>query len=205
MKFKKRFLMCLAIVGVLLVPSMAKAGDAIPAYGWMRSAPNDDLVNVATAGLRTDNNLRRNQTLYWAIRNGVTGTTPHTAGVIDTSASPPVVDTCGLDGTGSDPNCASAPLFISAQTAILCADGDLATAGAVHNTVANMRVCSDSTCADFVSIDGTAIVPGDGGSCVEFAGTPEYNGFNVGAMWVFIEVTTVPSATGTTLFWIVGN
>ena len=46
MTFKKRFLMCLAIVGVLLVPSMAKAGDAVPAYGWMRSAPNDNLNNI---------------------------------------------------------------------------------------------------------------------------------------------------------------
>jgi hypothetical protein len=195
MKFKKRFLMCLAIVGVLLVPSMAKANDAQPNHKWMRSAPNDNIVNLETAGLRTDNNLRRNQTLYWAIYGEGSNAT-----VINTSTSPPEKFVCSVPGT-----CVSAPLFISAPTATICVSTDIGAAASDGDTIANMRICADSTCADSVAITGSALNGIAAGVCTEFSGSGVYDGFNVGAMWVFLDITTAPASGATTLFWIVGN
>ena len=201
MKLTKRFLMFAAIAGAFLFPATVYAGDSDADHGWMRAAPNDALANHATVGLRTENNLRRNQTLYWGIMND------GDSKVIDTGSSPPVLEVCTVDGS---PNCSSAPLFISAPTAIVCMDTDIGGTGS-GATAINMRICSDSTCADNTSIDGMNIgdhataTPGAGGYCEEFSGAQHYDGFNVGSMWVFLEVTIAPTSGGTTLVWIAGN
>ena len=193
MKFKKRFLMYLAIVGVILAPSMAKADDANSNHGWMRGVPNDNLDNVVTVGSRTTNRVKRNQTVYWAIWHD---SNPK---VIDTSTTTPSLTTCTVPGT-----CVSAPLFIASTTAILCADSELAgvTDG---DTVAKMRICSDSTCTDETSVEGQAADPGPNGACYEWSTSDAYDGFNVGGMWVYLDVTTAPAAGATTLFWVTGN
>jgi hypothetical protein len=170
----------------------------------MRKAPNDTLANFATVGARTDNTLRRNQTLYWAIENVV-----GTINVIDTSdPGAPVKKACTIGGG----TCASAPLFISASTSIICMDGELdATLGDDNAILVDMRICSDSTCADNVSITGGALDASgiDGalgnGMCREFASGHKYDGFNIGATWVFIEVTTQPADGETALIWVTGN
>jgi len=205
MKFKKRFLMCLAIVGVLLVPSMAKADNAQIKHKWMRSVPNDEFDNLTDGNLhRTDNNLRRNQTLYWAIKGPVSGTT---TGVVIDNVTDPSVPAEFICTIGS--NCSSAPLFISAPTATICVSTDIGAAASSGDTIANMRICADSTCADSVAITGSALNGAAVGVCTEFSGSGVYDGFNVGAMWVFLQVTTPPTfhaaTPATTLFWIVGN
>jgi hypothetical protein len=96
-------------------------------------------------------------------------------------------------------------LFISAPSAVICADGDLNSVGVNENTAAVMRVCSDSTCTDNVSITGGNLVPGAAGVCREFFAGHIYDGFNVGSFWVFLELTADPDDDATTLFWIVGN
>jgi len=204
----KRFLHkvgLLTAAAMMLSSGVAVADDAQPDHGWMRAAPNDTLENFAIVGARTDNTLRRNQTLYWAIEND-TGT----INVIDTSdPGAPVKKVCTiLDGT-----CASAPLFISASTSIICMDGELdATFGDANAILVDMRICSDSTCADNVSITGGELDasegPGEGngaGVCREFAAGHKYDGFNIGATWVFIEVTTIPADGETALVWVTGN
>ena len=76
MKFKKRFLMCLAIVGVLLAPSVAKAGDANALNKWMTEVPDSDqMINTDVAGITArfapvrgaGQSIKRNQKFY---RNG---------------------------------------------------------------------------------------------------------------------------------------
>ena len=200
MKLTKRFLMFAAIAGALVFPATVYAGDSDADHGWMRAAPNDELANASTVGKRTDNNLRRNQTLYWAIE-GASGL----PNVIDTSLSTPAKAPCTIDT-----DCSSAPLFISAPSAIVCIDTDIdeTTSG---QTEVNMRICSDSTCTDNTSIDGDNLAkdsssePGAGGYCEEFSGAGTYDGFNVGSTWVYIEVTDAPANGATSLIWIIGN
>jgi len=182
---------------VMMSSGIAVADNAQPSHGWMRSAPNDDLVNVEAVGARTDDNLRRNQTLYWAIKsdNGSSGI------VIDTSTTPPEENGCVV---GTD--CASAPLFISAPSAVICADGDLATI-ATGDTQFTLMICSDSSCTAETSVGMQSLVPGIVGECKEFSGPAQYDGFNVGSMWVYIKVTAgeAPSSGSTSLVWITGN
>jgi len=187
----------LLTVAMMMLSGVAVADDAQSAHEWMREAPNNDLANAGDVGLKTDDNLRRNQTLYWAVK-GRAGASNAT--VIDTSASPPVVKDCTV---GTD--CSSAPLFISAPSAVICSDGDLNSHGVDETTTAAMRVCSDSTCTDNVSITGGSLVPAGTGVCREFYAGHVYDGFNVGSFWVFLQVTGDPDDDATTLFWIVGN
>jgi hypothetical protein len=186
---------------MMMSSGVAYATDSVEANGWMRSAPDDDLANAASAGSRTDNNLRRNQTLYWAIKGNASDANHAT--VIDTSLATPATATCTLDGA-TPPACSSAPLFISAPSATICVDSDLAGTGD-GLTEAQLRICSDSTCVDNTSAEVGLMDPTASGQCQEFSGAGIYDGYNVGAMWVFLEVTTNPSDTATTLFWVTGN
>lgn len=188
MKFKKRFLMYLAIVGVILAPSMAKAQDANPDHGWFRNVPAVGLTDADEA--RTINRLRRNQTIYWAVH--YTGTVKQ---VIDTSASPPDLITCIT--------CTSAPLFIASTTATICLDTNIGSI-TPSTTDIKMYACSDSTCAAATSIPLAGDIATE--ECVEFGnGNDQYNSVNLGNRWVYIEAQEAMTSGDTALVWITGH
>ena len=193
MKFKKRFLMYLAIVGVILAPSMAKAQDANPDHGWHRSVPTDGCNQACAAAARPTSRLQRNQTVYIPIVD--VGGTVH---IPDTTADT-ITGTCNPTGG----TCTSAPLFISATTATICLDTQMGstTAGDVD---IKMYVCSDSTCAAVDSIPFQGVLDDD--QCAEFGNTADiYNTVNVGHSWVYIEAEAALGSGETALVWITGH
>ncbi len=213
MKFKKRFLMCLAIVGVLLVPSVAKAvdGDAVPANKWTYNSAGDDFVDKADTRelpirgkIQT---LRRNQKAYFEITNdGGAGNWFTNQDGTETS--------CTLTNTTAS-TCTSAPLKIAPTTAVLCIDSELgdvvAHASGPHAAV---RLCLDNTCTLFksVAVGGVLDQSGSATSCGEAgSATTAYDMLNIGGQTIYIQFqfsggATDPGETGDVAsIWIVGN
>ena len=196
MTFKKRFLMCLAIVGVLLVPSMAKAenGDSLVANKWLKKMPTDNGANVIDL-TRTSSRIQRNQTLYFIVAD--VGGTDFTVQQTDPDTT---LVSCTAPNT-----CSSAPLFVSATSLTVCSVGDMADAAAGIG-VTDMYICADSSCAIATSAKGGALGAADG--CSKFflnGGTAATDGPDVGGSWVYVNVSTAPGPNETLLIWVNAN
>jgi len=203
MKFKKRFLMCLAIVGILLVPSMAKAdaNGAVALNVWLRGSPTDNIVNGADL-TATATKVRRHQTLYFVVHRGspaagdtIGGVDMATNTLYTLQSGVPVVCTPDHASTGCD----SAPLFISSEGALVCADsetGDLATSG----TEIDLYICADSTCERTRSFMSSAVLISNAtDNCVAVTAAP-------GGSWIYIDLKTTSGSDGdTALVWITGQ
>jgi len=192
MKFKKRFLMCLAIVGIILVPSMAKAGDAVAANKWLKKMPTDNGANVLEL-TATSSRIQRNQTLYFI--------------VADVSGDKTVqqLDPTALASCTTPDTCASAPLFVAAKSLTVCSVGDMedATAGA---GVVDMYICADSSCAIATSAKGGELGAAD--ECSKFfltGDTAATDGPDVGGSWVYVNVRVGPAGGETLLIWVTAN
>jgi hypothetical protein len=192
----KRFLRKVGLLtaAVMMMSSGAAYGgnEAEANFGWVREVPTAD---HATFSSRESSSLKRHQTLYWSIRE-------HDGDLKVINTTTGLEEICTV---GGDPSCASAPLFISATSALICADSDIEglTDGGF---VAVMKLCSDKTCADFTSVQlGGSLNPLAIGGCAEFGGAAaQYDGFNTGGSWVYIYTSTPPVADGTSLVWITG-
>ena len=193
MTFKKRFLMCLAIVGVLLVPSMAKAdaNGAVALNKWFRIAPATAMTNVALM-TRTSTRVDRGQTVYFVVQN--VGTAMYT--VQDAVMTP-------CDPGDPITGCASAPLFIASAGARVCIDSSDASIAA-GGAVAGAYTCTDAACLRLKAI--TSVPPllesADVGRCVEANGTGTEGNVNPlipsGRSTVYYDLSTGPTALGAT-------
>lgn len=209
MTFNKRFLMCLAIVGVLLAPSMAKAGDANALNKWMLEIPvvaemdsAAEAVSARFAPVRgLGQSIKRRQKFYMAFYD--TGGTTY----VNTNGTTTV-----CTGTSTDVTCASAPLFIAAETALICVDSNIESETADELNAIRVSICADSTCTDVTSVVHGAFLTeaqfsacGQGGSANH--GSQLRNSHGIGGEWIYVELITVSGpASGTkTLVWITGK
>jgi len=187
MTFKKRFLMCLAIVGVLLVPSMAKAGDANALNKWMLEIPDSaEMVSGGTvtarfARVRGDGqSIKRNQKFYMAFFD-VAGTT-----YVNANGTP-----TACDGVSTG-DCVSAPLFIASETAILCMDSNINGEAKVASNTIRVSICADSTCTDATSIQYQEDLAenkyqscGEGGASHTSQNRAAHS---IGGQWIYVQV-----------------
>ncbi|HIK97287.1 MAG TPA: hypothetical protein EYG10_04165 [Gammaproteobacteria bacterium] len=214
MKFKKRFLMGLAIVGILLIPSVAKAvdGDAVSANKWTYNSAGDDFVDKADTRelpirgkIQT---LRRNRKAYFEISSPAGTAGEWVTNVNGTETS------CTLTNTTAS-TCTSAPLKIAPTTAVLCIDSELGDVVA-HNSGphAAVRLCLDNTCTLFksVAVGGVLDQSGSATSCGEAgSATNAYDMLNIGGQTIYIQFqfssgSTDPGEAGDVAsVWIVGN
>jgi len=193
MTFKKRFLMCLAIVGVLLVPSMAKAdaNGAVALNKWFKIAPDTAMANFDSLN-RTSTRVGRGQTVYFVVQN--VGNAMYTV-------QDAVMTLCAV----SDPitGCASAPLFIASAGARVCIDSSDASIAA-GGAVAGAYTCTDAACLRLKAIESVPplLESTDTGRCVEANGTGTEGNVNPlipsGRSTVYYNLTvgpTTPNAT----------
>ena len=209
MKFKKRVLMYLAIVGIILAPSMAKAGDSEPLNKWMVEIPvvteMDSLSEVVSARFAPirgpGQSIKRRQKFYMAFYD--TGGTTY----VNTNGT-----TTECTGTISGTTCASAPLFIAGDSALLCVDGNIESVTADALNTIRVHICADSTCTDAKSIYHGGYLKedawnacGQGGSVGNAA--QFRNSHSIGGEWIYVELITASGpASGTkTLVWITGK
>jgi len=207
MKFKKRFLMCLAIVGVLLAPSVAKAGDANALNKWMTEVPDSDqMINTDVAGITArfapvrgaGQSIKRNQKFYMAFFDDGGETHVNQDGTA----------TACVENSGSPP-CVSAPLFIASESALFCVDGDIGNATVVAGNTIRVRLCADSSCTEVTSViyGGSltedvngATTCGEGG--YSFAGL---DNSSIGGQWTYVELIGSPSNGDEIIVWAVGH
>ena len=201
MKFKKRFLMGLAIVGILLIPSVAKADQygAVALNKWLRNVPTDNVANVADL-TRTTNKVTRHQTVYWTLFKDANG--PQTV-------QDGVLENCTL--LSATEGCASAPLFIQSEGATLCVDSEMLD-NSSSSIVANYHICSSSSCLRTVSSPAfVGIATSATGFCSELGtstgAVPYIDAPDMGGSWIYIDVSNPTAmATGdTALFWVTGH
>tara|TARA_R110000824_G_scaffold349648_1_gene536521 strand:+ start:97 stop:705 length:609 start_codon:yes stop_codon:yes gene_type:complete len=198
---KKRFLMCLAIVGILLIPSMATAGNAVATNKWMTEVPNgtemiaadDTAITASFAPVRGDGqSIKRNQKFYIAFYDDDNDVHVNQGGV---------VATCTENST-----CASAPLFIASDTALICTDGDIGNATADDTNTIRVSICADSTCTAAKSVVHGALLAeapttacGVGGGMVGIAQP------NIGGQWIYVELVGAPDIGDEVLVWVAGR
>ena len=199
MKFKKRFLMYLAIVGIILVPSMAKAdaNGAVALNKWFRTAPVDADPPTSLSD-RTVTSVKRNQTVYFLLyEDDGTGTTAKTNQ--DGELTP-----C----TFTDPStgCSSAPLFIASEDALVCVDSDTSATTASAGVV-DLYVCSDSSCLRTSSAGPIPLLlVGDTGACLNSNLGTDFDGISLGGSWIYVDVSTNPDTAGENiLVWVSGR
>lgn len=202
MKFKKRFLMCLAIVGVLLVPSMAKAGDANALNKWMTVIPDSnqmidtdtlDAVTARFAPVRGGGqSIKRNQRFYMAFFDDGDETHVNQDGT---------AKACVHTGT-----CVSAPLFIASENALICVDGDIGDASAIVGNTIRVSLCADSTCEAVKSVvhegllaEAPTTACGVGGQKLGITQP------NIGGQWIYVELTANPGNGDEVLVWVTGQ
>ena len=201
MKFKKRFLMYLAIVGIILAPSMAKAGNAVATNKWMTEIPDStqmidtgvDGVTAKFAPVRGNGqSIKRNQKFYMAFYDDGGETHVNQDGT---------ATACVHTGT-----CVSAPLFIASESALICTDGDVGTATADTGNTIKVSLCADSTCTDATSVvwgadlsETVTAACGVGGSA---AGAAQPS---IGGQWIYVELTANPGNGEEVLVWVVGQ
>jgi len=202
MKFKKRFLMCLAIVGIILVPSMAKAGNAVAANKWMTVIPDSDEMIAADgtditarfAPVRgSGQSIKRNQRFYMAFFKDGSAIHVNQGGV---------VAECSV-ATG---DCTSAPLFIASETALICVDGDIGNASVIGGNTIRVSICADSTCAAVKSVvHGALLVEAINTACGVGGGAAGAAQPNIGGQWIYVELIDIPAGGEEVLVWIVGQ
>jgi len=211
MKFKKRFLMCLAIMGALLAPSIAKAGDANALHKWMTEIPDGnemiaadgDPIAARFAPVRgAGQSIKRNQKVYMAFYNS--------GGDIHVNRNGEVA-TCTAHATTGD--CVSAPLFIAGESILMCVISDVTSTSisAALSTAIRVKVCLDSSCTAVASVNnGTSLVQDAGGLSVCGEGgsvnsVVDIDQVSLGGQWIYIELLGTFFSEPDVLVWAVGK
>jgi hypothetical protein len=199
MKFKKRFLMCLAIVGIILVPSMAKAdvNGAVALNKWFRTAPVDADPPTSLSD-RTVTSVKRNQTVYFLLYENDDTTEDAQTNQGGTLAP------CTFNSPTI--GCSSAPLFIASENALVCVDSDTSVT-TESDGVVDLYVCSDSSCSRTSSAGPILLLEATKTSaCLNSNLGTALNGISLGGSWIYVDVSINPDTAGENiLVWVTGR
>ena len=179
----------------------AAANDAVAANKWMLDIPDSSQMVQANGETIASSrflptrgggqSLKRHQKVYMAFFDD--------SGDVHVNADG-VVATCTEDNT-----CASAPLFISSESAMICTDGDIGLAAADNSNNIKVRVCMDSTCTAAKSVVWLSeLVEASTNACGEGGHLSGYDSVNLGGQWIYVELTGAPDNGDEVLVWVVG-
>lgn len=198
------------VTALLLVWATAASGNPMTANKWVRDAPSDKTATNLTDMIRVTDRVRRNQTVYFMFEKTSAGFFPLVDGATASGTACTAVLPNGLTATNG---CTTAPLFIAAPSALVCASGNMET-----NDAANLRIES-WTCSSAECIGGTTgpdpnspaawIEIGDTGNCAEVNGTGNGSNnvpvLNAGGKWIYLRLTSIPTVVGFYTIWVTGR
>jgi hypothetical protein len=192
--FRKIGLLTVAMT-MMLSSGAVVADDSVAANKWLIKAPTDNLGNVADLTVTT-NRVKRHQTVYWAVHEPDNG--DNTTGTVVVEGAQVACDTDVTEG------CASAPLFIASQDALICADGDMGSS-ATSGTLIKLYICPSSDLCTHNAAYRANLINNEFGACYRAAALGD-SPTPLGGAWIYVDVTTMPTATGdTALVWVTGQ
>jgi hypothetical protein len=201
------------VTAVLLVWATEASGDPTAANKWVRDAPSDINATNLTDMIRVTDRVRRNQTVYFMFEKTAAGFFPLVDGA--TASGTPCTAVSPIVATPTN-GCTTAPLFIAAPSALVCTSGNMATSGIPANLQIESVICNvespGAQCArNTSSVPGPAwIVPTDTENCAEVNGTgndpvDNLSVINAGGNWIYLRLTSIPTANGFYTIWVTGR